>query len=86
MQGAIIGLTGVVMGLVAGLAVSFTVDRGHLIRIDPSVYFIDHLPIHVEPLDVIVVLAGSFLLAIVATLHPSRLASRLMPVDAIRYE
>jgi lipoprotein-releasing system permease protein len=86
MQGAIIGLTGVAMGLVAGLAVSFAVDRGHLIRIDPSVYFIDHLPIHVEPLDVVVVLAGSFLLAIAATLHPSRIASRLMPVDAIRYE
>jgi len=86
MQGAIIGLTGVAMGLAAGLGVSFAVDSGQLIRIDPSVYFIDHLPIHVEPLDVAVVLAGSFLLAIVATLHPSRVASRLMPVDAIRYE
>jgi lipoprotein-releasing system permease protein len=71
---------------VAGLGVSFAVDSGHLIRIDPSVYFIDHLPIHVEPTDVAIVLAGSFLLAIAATLHPSRAASRLMPVDAIRYE
>ncbi len=86
MQGAIIGLTGVAIGLVTGLAVSLAVDSGRLIRIDPSVYFIDHLPIHIEPLDVAVVLAGSFLLAIVATLHPSRVASRLMPVDAIRYE
>jgi lipoprotein-releasing system permease protein len=86
MQGSVIGLVGVVVGLVAGLGVSFAVDSGHLIRIDPSVYFIDHLPIHVEPTDVAIVLAGSFLLAIAATLHPSRAASRLMPVDAIRYE
>jgi lipoprotein-releasing system permease protein len=85
-QGAIIGLTGVSIGLVAGLLLSAAVDRGHLIRIDPSIYFIDHLPIQVEPSDVMIVLAGSFLLAVVATLHPSRSASRLMPVEAIRFE
>jgi lipoprotein-releasing system permease protein len=85
-QGAIIGLTGVSIGLVAGLLLSAVVDRGHLIRIDPSVYFIDHLPIQVEPSDVMIVLAGSFLLAVVATLHPSRSASRLLPVEAIRFE
>jgi lipoprotein-releasing system permease protein len=85
-QGAVIGLTGVSIGLAAGLVVSSLVDRGRLIRIDPSVYFIDHLPIKVEITDVLVVLAGSFVLAIAATLHPSRSASRLLPVEAIRYE
>jgi lipoprotein-releasing system permease protein len=85
-QGAIIGLTGVVLGLVAGLGISFAVDRGRWIRIDPSVYFIDHLPIHVEALDVAVIVVGSLLLAIAATIPPSRSASRLLPVDAIRYE
>jgi lipoprotein-releasing system permease protein len=85
-QGAIIGLTGTVIGLVSGLAISIAVDRGRFIRIDPSVYFIDHLPVKIEPLDVAVVIAGSLLLAIAATLPPSRGASRLEPVDAIRYE
>jgi lipoprotein-releasing system permease protein len=50
------------------------------------VYFIDHLPIKIEPLDVAVVILGSLLLAIAATVPPSRGASRLEPVDAIRYE
>jgi lipoprotein-releasing system permease protein len=85
-QGAIIGATGVGIGLVAGLVISFAVDKGHIIPIDPSVYFIDHLPIQNEPLDVLVIVAGSLLLAIAATLPPSRGASRLQPVDAIRYE
>ncbi|HWA16993.1 MAG TPA: FtsX-like permease family protein, partial [Gemmatimonadales bacterium] len=85
-QGAIIGSTGVGIGLVSGLLISLVVDRGHIIRIDPSVYFIDHLPIRVEPLDVLVIVIGSLLLAIVATIPPSRGASRLQPVDAIRYE
>jgi lipoprotein-releasing system permease protein len=86
MQGAIIGGTGMGIGLIAGLIVSFVVDQGHLIRIDPSVYFIDHLPVHTELLDVAVIVVGSLLLSIVATIPPSRAASRLQPVDAIRYE
>lgn len=85
-QGAIIGLTGVVAGLAAGLLLSLAVDQGRLIRIDPSVYFIDHLPIRTEPGDLLVVIVGSFLLAVGATLYPSRSASRLLPVEAIRYE
>jgi lipoprotein-releasing system permease protein len=85
-QGSIIGLTGMLIGLISGLAIAFAVDRGRFIRIDPSVYFIDHLPIKIEPFDVGVVILGSLLLAIAATVPPSRGASRLEPVDAIRYE
>lgn len=85
-QGAIIGLTGTLTGLVTGLAISLAVDAGKLIRIDPSIYFIDHLPVKIEWLDVLVVVVGSLALAIAATIPPSRSASRLEPVDAIRYE
>ena len=62
------------------------VDRGNLIRIDPSVYFVDHIPVHVEALDVALIVVASLVLAIVATLPPSRGAARLEPVDAIRHE
>lgn len=86
MQGAIIGLVGTSIGLVLGLAVAFVVDKSGWVRIDPSVYFIDHLPIHVQLADVLVVLAASFAIAILATVYPSRSAARLTPVDAIRHE
>ena len=85
-QGAIIGIVGVTLGLVAGLTVSYVVDRSGWIRINPAVYFIDHLPVHVEILDVLVVVAASLVVAVVATLHPSRTAARLTPVEAIRHE
>ncbi len=85
-QGAIIGAIGVALGLVAGLVVGFVVDRSGWVRIDPSVYFIDRLPVHIELLDVAVVIAAGLLVAIVATLYPSRAATRLTPVDAIRHE
>ncbi len=86
MQGAIIGLVGTAIGLVLGLTVSVIVDRSGWIHIDPSVYFIDHLPIKVEVRDVLVVVLASITIAILATIHPSRVAARLTPVDAIRHE
>lgn len=85
-QGAIIGLVGTMLGLVLGLIVAFVVDKSGWIRIDPSVYFIDHLPIHVEATDVLAVVLASIAVAVLATLHPSMTAARLTPVDAIRHE
>jgi lipoprotein-releasing system permease protein len=85
-QGAIIGLVGV--GNRAGWRSHDRVrgGSGQMDPINPTVYFIDHLPIHVELFDVGVVVVASLLLAVVATLHPSRTASRLTPVEAIRHE
>lgn len=83
-QGAIVGLLGTGMGLVLGLAVASIVDKR--IHINPEIYFIDRLPVHVEVLDVALVAVASVAVAVLATIPPSRRASRLVPVEAIRAE
>ena len=85
-QGTIIGAVGTTLGTLLGLLVAYVVDRSGWVRIDPTVYFIDRLPVHVALLDVAVVIAVSLAVAIVATLHPSRAAAALVPVEAIRHE
>ena len=85
-QGAIVGLVGTAIGLVLGLAVALVVDRTGAVKIDPSVYFIDHLPVRIEPLDVLIVVVASVAVAVLATIPPARRASSLVPVDAIRAE
>jgi lipoprotein-releasing system permease protein len=85
-QGAVIGGVGTGIGLLGGLLLAYLIDASGLIRIDPAIYFIDRLPVHLELLDTVAVVLFSFLVAVVATLHPSRAAARLTPVEAIRHE
>ncbi|MBI4421107.1 MAG: ABC transporter permease [Gemmatimonadetes bacterium] len=85
-QGAVIGLVGTVLGALSGLGIARLVDRRQLIALDPSVYFIDHLPVHVEPLDLLVIVAASITVATLATVYPARQAAGLTPVEAIRHE
>jgi lipoprotein-releasing system permease protein len=85
-QGAAIGVVGTAIGLVAGIALALLLDRSRLIRIDPSIYFIDHLPVQIQALDIGVVVLISFGIALAATWPASRWAAALQPVDAIRHE
>ncbi|MFI5243459.1 MAG: hypothetical protein ACHQRL_10660 [Gemmatimonadales bacterium] len=62
------------------------VDRFKLISLDPQVYFIDHLPVRIEVLDVGMIVLASVAIAVLATLYPSAQAARLFPVEAIRHE
>jgi lipoprotein-releasing system permease protein len=83
-QGFMIGTVGTALGLAVGLAAAFALDRGRLIKLDPQVYFIDHLPVARQPLDIATTVIASLLIAAVATIYPAIQASRLLPVEAMR--
>jgi lipoprotein-releasing system permease protein len=85
-QGIVIGLFGTVVGLMVGLIGSVALDKYKLIALDPSVYFIDHLPVDTQLFDVVVIVLASLAIAALATLYPARQAARLYPVEAIRHE
>jgi lipoprotein-releasing system permease protein len=86
LQGVVIGVVGAVLGTGLGLILARVVDRRQIVALDPSVYFIDHLPVHVDPADLLIILVASITVATLATLYPARQAATLNPVDAIRYE
>jgi lipoprotein-releasing system permease protein len=85
-QGMIIGGVGTLGGTALGLIVSYVIDHYGLIKIDSSVYFIDHLPVATEWKDVLLIVAASMVITALATLYPARQAAELYPVEAIRHE
>jgi lipoprotein-releasing system permease protein len=51
-----------------------------------DVYQISYVPFKLQPLDFMVVIAAAILICFVATIYPSRQASRLDPAQALRYQ
>jgi lipoprotein-releasing system permease protein len=86
LQGLIIGLAGTTAGAAAGSVLIYIFDRYKLIQIPIDVYQISHVPFTLEPLDFVIVVASAILICFVATIYPSRLAAKLDPAVALRYQ
>lgn len=86
LQGLVIGFIGTTAGAAGGLLLAWTLDHYQLIQIPADVYQVSHVPFVVLPRDFAIVVAAAILICFLATLYPSRQASRLDPVQALRYE
>ncbi len=84
-EGIIIGGIGTVFGVVTGLAMC-TGLKWFGLRLDPEVYYIDRLPISVNGWDFLTVAAAALTICTLSTVYPAYAASRLRPVDGLRYE
>jgi len=85
-QGVVVGVVGTALGAIGGVLLAAAVGTYHLVSLDPTVYFIDHLPVDLAPTDVVAVIVASLAIAALATVYPSSQAARLEPVEAIRHE
>lgn len=84
-EGVIIGGIGTVFGVVTGLAVCLGLSWFGL-RLDPEVYYIDRLPVSVNGWDFLTVAVAALTICTLSTVYPAYAASRLRPVDGLRYE
>ena len=93
-QGALVGLLGVGLGVTGGLLLANNletivpvVERTFGIHfLDPSIYFISELPSDPRASDIVPICVISLFLSFVATLYPSWRASRIRPAEALRYD
>jgi len=93
-QGALIGLIGLGLGVAGGVALALNIDTvvpaiERLFGIhflSREVYFISELPSDLQWDDVITISITAFVLTLLATLYPSLRAARVQPAEALRHE
>ena len=85
-QGIMIGLIGTIIGLVLGYSVCYFADKYHLIQLDETVYALSYVPFEPQVLDGIWIAAAALGVSLLATLYPARNATRITPVEVLRYE
>jgi lipoprotein-releasing system permease protein len=91
-QGSLIGLLGIALGVILGVVVATNLQQlvhglEHVVGfkfLDARVYFMSDLPAHVRFGDVLRVCGVAFVLACVSTLYPAWRAARLLPAESLR--
>jgi len=84
-KGMAIGVTGTILGVFLGSLLCTILKYYHFIELPGDIYYFTTLPVLLNPQDVLIIAVAAILLCLIATLYPAIQASRLNPVDAIRY-
>ncbi len=86
LQGVLIGMVGASIGLAAGYTLSYLADRYQWLRLNQEVYSLSYVPFDPRWQDAIWIAATAIFVSFIATLYPARNATRIAPVEALRYE
>jgi len=85
-EGVFIGLSGVLFGTGAGIALCSLLQKYSFVRLPREIYFVDRLPVEISSGDLVSITATALLMSLIATLYPAWRAAHLNPVEALRYE
>jgi lipoprotein-releasing system permease protein len=86
LEGALIGALGTAFGLVVGYALCYFAGHYQWVKLDAQVYSIPYVPFESRPLDGLWIAAAAMAVSLIATLYPARSATRIAPVESLRYE
>ena len=83
-QGMIVGSFGTFIGTISGVIVCYFLKKYDFIQL-PDAYPFSTLPVQLEYADVLAIAVSALLICFMSTLYPSHKASKMDPVEALRY-
>ncbi len=84
-EGITIGMVGTILGLLMGWGMCELLQSIGM-QLDPEVYYIEGLPVNMDVVEFILIAGIAFHISFIATIYPSRRASRLRPAEGLRYD
>jgi lipoprotein-releasing system permease protein len=84
-KGMVIGAVGTSLGVCLGFIICKLLEKYKFIQLPGDVYYISTLPVRLEALDVFMIASAAMIICFLATLYPAKQASKLNPIEAIRY-
>ena len=92
--GASIGIVGTLAGLILGVVFCWNIEAvknfvswvTNTEVFNPQIYYLTQLPVDIDPTETAYIVLTALALSVLATLYPSWRASKLDPVEALRYE
>ena len=86
LQGLVVCLVGTFAGLALGYLLAWVADRWKLIPLNPEIYAIPYVPFHANGFDALWIAAAALAISIAATVVPALSASKILPVEILRFE
>jgi len=85
LEGLIVGIVGTLLGTALGLLGCVGL-RNYEFPLDTDVYYLDTLPVVIEPATISVVVVVAIAISFLCTIYPTTVAARVDPVEGLRYE
>ena len=85
-NGTLAGLAGSTAGILLGLGLCLIQQQWHIIPLPGDIYFIDHLPVKISPIDIAVIFVVTNIICFVMSVIPAFQASKMLPAESMRYE
>ena len=85
-QASFICWTGILLGAIIGLGLSYLQAKTGWIQMDESAYFIKELPIKMDAVQIISVLIGTAIISYISFLLPTLWIKKISPAKAIQFD